>query len=395
MKVVYISNKPIYPLVDGGCVAMNQFLKCLLSSGLDVKHFTVSTQKHTYSEENYPEKLTKIVRTESAFIDTRINPFSALSYIFKKGSYNIDRFKSQRFRLLLKKYLKEQQPTIVIFESIYLANYFSLIKKYSSAKIIIRSHNVEFLIWERLATNESSLFKRLYFKKLAKDLKKAELQILNKIDGIAFISREDEKILKESGVKTYSTTIPISITPAQELSNYAINSFFYIGSMNWMPNIEAANHLINYIFPEIRKSIPDAVLYIAGSSMPESIVSNIETGIEVVGYVDSISNFMTTKGILLAPIKSGSGVKIKIIEAMNFGTPILTTPLGIEGIEGENGRDFIVAKTDTNFIKSAIELSYSIELREYIGRNAKNNISVNYSEEAIAKKIIEFIKNIS
>ena len=124
MKVVYISNKPIYPLVDGGCVAMNQFLKSLLNSGLDVKHFTVSTYKHLYKEENYPEKLNAIIRTESAFIDTRINPFSALSYLFKKGSYNIDRFKSQRFYSLLKNYLKEQKIDIVIF----LATFF-LIKK--------------------------------------------------------------------------------------------------------------------------------------------------------------------------------------------------------------------------------------------------------------------------
>ena len=395
MKVVYISNKPIYPLVDGGCVAMNQFLKSLLNSGLDVKHFTVSTYKHLYKEENYPEKLNAIIRTESAFIDTRINPFSALSYLFKKGSYNIDRFKSQRFYSLLKNYLKEQKIDIVIFESIYLANYFSLVKKYSSAKIIVRSHNVEFLIWERLANNETSFFKKFYLKKLAKDLKKAELQILNKIDAIAFISNEDEKTLKKLGIKTNSTTIPISIQSAQQQSNYNTNSFFFIGSMNWLPNIETVKHLIQTIFPEIRKTIPDAKLYIAGSSMPEEFQTSIEAGIEIVGYVDSISDFMISKGIMLVPIQSGSGVKIKIIEGMNFGVPILTTPLGIEGIALENGKDVLIASNDTDFINAAIELNSLKELREYIGNNAKKTIQFNYSEEAISKKIVEFIKSIS
>ena len=395
MKVVYISNKPIYPLIDGGCVAMNQFLKSLLNSGLDVKHFTVSTYKHLYKEGNYPEKLNAIIRTESAFIDTRINPFSALSYLFKKGCYNIDRFKSQRFYSLLKNYLKEQKIDIVIFESIYLANYFPLVKKYSSAKIIVRSHNVEFLIWERLANNETSFFKKFYLKKLAKDLKKAELQILNKIDAIAFISNEDEKTLKKLGIKTNSTTIPISIQSAQQQSNYNTNSFFFIGSMNWLPNIETVKHLIQTIFPEIRKTIPDAKLYIAGSSMPEEFQTSIEAGIEIVGYVDSISDFMISKGIMLVPIQSGSGVKIKIIEGMNFGVPILTTPLGIEGIALENGKDVLIASNDTDFINAAIELNSLKELREYIGNNAKKTIQFNYSEEAISKKIVEFIKSIS
>lgn len=395
MKVVYISNKPIYPLVDGGCVAMNQFLKCLLNSGLDVKHFTVSTYKHLYKEENYPEKLNSIIRTESAFIDTRINPFSALSYLFKKGSYNIDRFKSQRFRKLIKNYLVHQKVDIVIFESIYLANYFSLVKKYSTAKIIVRSHNVEFLIWERLAANESNLFKKFYLKKLAKDLRKVELNILNKINGIAYISNDDEKTLKQLGIKTNSTTVPISIQSTELKSNYNENSFFFIGSMNWKPNIETVHHLINTIFPEIKNSIPDAKLYIAGSSMPDEFQSNKETGIEIVGFVDSISDFMTSKGIMLVPIKSGSGVKIKIIEGMNFGVPILTSPYGVEGIEIENGKDIMVASTDNEFIQAAIELYHSTELREYIGNNAKSNIQLNFTEEAISKKIIGFIKTIS
>jgi glycosyltransferase involved in cell wall biosynthesis len=395
MKVVYISNKPIYPLVDGGCVAMNQFLKCLLNSGLDVKHFTVSTYKHPYKEENYPEKLTPIIRTESAFIDTRINPFSALSYLFKKGSYNIDRFKSQRFHKLIKNYLVQQKVDIVIFESIYLANYFSLVKKYSTAKIIVRSHNVEFLIWERLAANESNLFKKFYFKKLAKDLRKVELNVLNKIDGIAYISNDDEKTLKRLGIQTNSITIPISIQPTELQADYNEKSFFFIGSMNWKPNIETVRHLINTIFPEIKKLIPDAKLYIAGSSMPEEFQSNEETGIEIVGFVDSISEFMVSKGIMLVPLKSGSGVKIKIIEGMNFGVPILTSPYGVEGIQIENGKDIMIASTDNEFIQAAIELYHSSELREYIGNNAKSNIQLNFTEAAISKKIVGFIKTIS
>ena len=153
--------------------------------------------------------------------------------------------------------------------------------------------------------------------------------------------------------------------------------------------------MIQTIFPEIRKTIPDAKLYIAGSSMPEEFQTSIEAGIEIVGYLDSISDFMISKGIMLVPIQSGSGVKIKIIEGMNFGVPILTTPLGIEGIALENGKDVLIASNDTDFINAAIELNSLKELREYIGNNAKKTIQFNYSEEAISKKIVEFIKSIS
>jgi len=395
MNILYISNKPIYPLIDGGCIAMNQFLKCLLKAGYNVKHFTVSTHKHTYSETEYPIALNSIIHTESSFIDTRINPFSALAYIFKKGSYNIDRFKSSRFRSKLKSHLKNNKVDIVIFESIYLASYFSVVKKYSTAKTIIRSHNVEYEIWERLAENEAFFLKKIYFKKLAKDLKKAELSIINKTDGIISITFEDEKKLLKYGVKIPLTTIPVSIESQSLNCDYLVNSFFHIGSMNWLPNLEAVNNLINNIFPKIRLKIPTAKLYLGGSFMPDTIQTSESEGIIVEGFINNVPNFITSNGIMLAPIKSGSGVRVKILESMSFGVPIVTTKIGIEGIHSTNGTDIMIANTEDEFIQNAIELSLSKEIRESIGRNAKKNIEENYQTEVITKKLIEFIKKIS
>ena len=173
MKVVYISNKPIFPLIDGGCIAMHQFLKSILLAGYDVKNFTLSSHKHPFSIESYPQELAEIIRPHAFKVDTRIKPLNALKYLFKKGSYNIDRFTNQSFKEFLKKYFNENKVDLVIFESIYLSGYIPTIRKNSTSKIIVRSHNVEFLIWERLALNQTSLFKKLYFKKLASDLKKS------------------------------------------------------------------------------------------------------------------------------------------------------------------------------------------------------------------------------
>jgi glycosyltransferase involved in cell wall biosynthesis len=394
MKVVYISNKPIFPLIDGGCIAMHQFLKSLLLAGYYVKNFTISTHKHPFSIESYPKELADIIRPHAFKVDTRIKPLFALKYLFKKGSYNIDRFTNQSFKEYLKKYLNENKVDLVIFESIYLSGYISTIRNNSTSKIIVRSHNVEYLIWERLAINQTSLLKKLYFQKLARDLKKNELINLNKIDGLVCITDQDQKVFIDNNIQIPKTTIPVAIEKTNLLSDYSINTFFYLGAMNWQPNIESVEWLLNSIFPKIRQIIPDAKILIAGSFMPDKFKSDESKGIEIIGFVKKTSDFIANNGIMLAPIKSGSGVRIKLLESMNLGVAIVTTNIGSEGINGLNGYDFFSVDNEEEFINVAVELAKNKNKRELIGRNAKALIENNYQLEYITKNIIEFIKKI-
>lgn len=395
MKILYISNKPIFPLLDGGCVAMNQFLKCLLEAGFDVKNLTISTQKHPFSIEHYPEKLASIIRPEHTRINTSIHLPTAVKYLFKKGSYNIDRFINPDFKTQIKNYILNHDVDFIIIESIYLGGYLSTIKKISSAKILIRTHNVEFMIWNRLALNQSSILKRIYFKKLAKDLKKVELAILQKADGIACITRHDKSIFKDLGITTPMTTIPVAIDKNDSICDYSVNTFYHLGSMNWNPNIEAVRWLVESIFPSIRKQNPNAKLILGGSFMPKEFQTDEERGIEVVGYVENMDEFMTTKGILLAPLKSGSGVRIKLLESMSMGVPVVTTIMGAEGIDGEHGKDFFIASNEVEFIQYALELSNSEEKRTTLGTNAKTLVENHYEIKSVKEKLIEFIKFIS
>ena len=91
MRCLYITSKPIYPIIDGGCFAMDSFLKTLQHARFEVDHFAIATQKHQFNKKAYPEAL----RSESVEIDTRIKPLQALKFLLKKGSYNVERFHSE------------------------------------------------------------------------------------------------------------------------------------------------------------------------------------------------------------------------------------------------------------------------------------------------------------
>ena len=392
MKILYISNKPIYPKIDGGCVAMHNFLSCLLETGNQIKHFTFSTHKHTFDLNNYPITISEKILPEGISIDTKVKPKNAFFNLFNKTSYNINRFYSKEAEVKIRKEIRTENYDIIILESVFLSSYIRVIKKNSNAKIYLRSHNVEFKIWEKLGGNEKKVFKKIYLKKLAKDLKFNEIKALSEVDVILTISEDDKRTFKNLGLKTTIETIPVAVKTSAAIKNYNHSSFFHIGAMNWQPNIEAVNYLSSKIFPIILESQKEAKLTLAGSFMKESTLENKNNAIVNVGFVENVDEFIAEQGILLAPILSGSGVRIKILESMAIGTPVVTTILGAEGLNVTSEKEIFIAKNQEEFIEYSLKLSNSEALRKEIGEKAKTYIQANHNKNIVIKKLSEIIE---
>ena len=389
MNILYISNKPIYPKIDGGCVAMHNFLSCLLETDVNIKHFTISTLKHQFDIDEYPVNIQRKIIPEELFVDTRVTIKSAIKNVFSKGSYNVKRFYSEEINNSIKEHLQNNSYDKIILETIFLADYLKTFRKYSKAKIFVRSHNVEFKIWEKLALNEKKKLKKSYLSKLAKDLKKVEINFLNQIDHILTLSKEDEEELKKLPIQTEINTIPVAISLPENVKNYDNHNFFHIGAMNWKPNIEAVQILKNSIFPSIKKRINKVSLSLAGSFMDEE-----ENTDDIIykGFVENLNDFFSNEGILLSPILSGSGVRIKILESMASGTPVITTILGAEGISITPGKEMLIAKNEKEFVEFAVRLSKSKEEREKIGQQARLFIANHHDKKNIIKNLSELLE---
>src|SRR5690606_32853101 len=151
VKILYVTHKPIYPKVDGGCVAMDNFLRMLAASDQSVKHITASTAKHSFEESNYPAELRGRISPEAIEVDTRIKPFQAFLALFSKKSYNVRRFESEEMGKRITTLLNEESYDCVILESLYTSVFLGNIRGAFKGKVYLRTHNVEFLIWNNLA----------------------------------------------------------------------------------------------------------------------------------------------------------------------------------------------------------------------------------------------------
>jgi len=392
VKVLLISSKPIYPKNDGGCVAMDNFLKSLLAADFEVRHLAIGTEKHPYKKVNYPVDLQNKISINGQNISTRVNIFSALKSLFKTGSYNVNRFHSNDVFNKIEKEIKETNFDTIIFESLFSTIYLNEIREIFSGKIITRIHNIEANIWKDYWRNENYFFKKLFLKKLYRDLEKYEIETFKKIDGIIAISDDDKDCIQALNIDTNVITIPVAISDIQNHNNYSNTSIFHLGAMDWQPNIEAVERLVKIHEEAILKQ-NSFDLYIAGKNASSFKISSSSKDIRNLGFIENLSDFTKSAGILVSPIISGSGVRIKILEMMAKGIPVITTKTGAKGINHCDNECLIIATDNNDFINKIKIVRESSELRRKLGENAIKYIRQHHNIEKITKSLREFIQN--
>ena len=384
MNILYVTNKPIYPIVDGGCFAMDSFLRSLITCS-EVKTISLSTYKHPFEKLNYPPQIVQLTDPSGHFIDTKPTVFSFLKSFFKNESYNVSRFYSESFLNLLINEIKTTSFDFVIFESAFLLVYTEKIRAVFKGKVVLRAPNVEYKIWEDYSHFSTSYFKKKLYKYLAKQLKKFEIEYVSKVDLLCVITENDKLHFSENGIKCPISVIPFGIEQkTHKLPSVPKQTLFFLGAYNWKPNYDAALFLVNQVLPELTKIYPDIELHLAGSFMPLEFNSFTSKNIKIHGKVDSSADFMEKHGVLVAPIFSGSGVRIKIIEALSIGVPVVASTIAMQGIPSNS---VLLADTKQEFIDQICHLFNHPNSIEQYQKNAMQTIQNEFSFDHISTKL--------
>jgi glycosyltransferase involved in cell wall biosynthesis len=377
MKVLLLCNKSPWPPKEGGPIAIYAMLEGLFLAGISVKVLALNTNKYAVDLKDIPKSFIDQTRISFVNIDLSVRPWNAFLNLFTHQSYHIKRFISQDFAAVLTDILKAETFDIIQFESVFLTPYIALIKKYSTAQLVLRAHNVEHLIWQRMAHETTLPLNKLYLSHLARTLKSYEVSVLNKLDGIAAITTNDEARFKEMGCTKIVGTIPFGIKcPAEISDTHTIhpNTLFHIGAMNWLPNQEGIRWFLKECWPQIHVKFPEVKLVLAGREMPRWMLNTVMTGVEIRGEVPDATQFMCENEIMIVPLLSGSGVRVKIIEAMALGKTVITTSVGSEGIMCQHQKNILIADTPDEFLEAVISCYIVPDLVQQIGQNAKQYV---------------------
>jgi len=397
MKVLQLCHRVPFPANDGGNIAMISLADSLISQGVYLKMLTLNTVKHAVDLNSLPEKIRDKYHIEAIHIDTGIKKWDAFLNLFSSDSYNIQRFYSSAFEQKLSKVLREEAFDVVLMESLYMMPYIHAIKKISSAKIVLRAHNVEHMIWQRLAANEKNVLKRIYLSLLALRLRKYEVSNLNKVDALLPITLEDENVFRGMGSQVPSAVTPAGIDTGNYPDQVDANDdlcLFHLGAMDWRPNLEGVEWFLDKCWKMIHEKFPSLKLFLAGRGFPYWLMERSDPNIICEGEIMNAIEFMRGKQLMVVPLKSGGGMRVKIIQGMALGKTIISTTIGAEGINYTDGKNILIADTPEEILRQVEKCMKDKKLCSSIGHEARKLILENYSNESIGKKVIDFLESL-
>lgn len=382
--------------MDGGCKAMHAITMGLLEAGHSVKVLCIATAKHPFDRDAMPADYLARTGIEGVHTDTRVNIVDAFTDLVTSDNYNISRFFTPDMDIRLIRLLSAEPFDVVLLESLFVTPYIPTIRRYSKAAVVLRSHNLEHVIQERIAHGERNLLKRPYRRFLARQLERYETEVLDRVDGVAAITPADADHFKALGRRPPIATIPYGVDPSPDGCAMPPGPpvFFHLGSMDWLPNEEGVRWLIGEVWPLVVRDHPEAQLHLAGNKMPGDLLALRRPGLTVEGRVPDADDFVARRHVLLVPLFSAGGMRVKIIEAMAMGKCVISTPLGAEGIGYTDGHDILLAADAGEMAARMISVLDEPGRCAEIGRHARALVERSYNNAQIIRDLVAFMQTL-
>lgn len=394
MKLLLLSKKFPFPLRDGESQAIHGLSKSLSQLGIEVSLLAMNTNKHFYDASELPPEMDHYQEVRTVDICTDIRAKDAAKSLIRWKSYHISRFNSDDYRQKLQAWLQEESFDVVQLETLYLAPYVDAIREVAPDTLIsMRAHNVEYEIWQRVCDNIKVLPKRWYMRLLTHQLCQYETEKLNSYDLLLPITKRDETHFRKMGFNGISHVLPIGLDTADVAPNYDTYrqppSLAFIGSLDWTPNLEGLEWFIDKVWPKVHAAYPEVKFHIAGRNMPDSMRKLQRTNIVIHGEVPDSNEFLNAHSISIVPLLSGSGMRAKILQSMALGRTVVTTSVGLEGIDATDQQDVLIADPPEEFARVLINCLSDARSLERIGRAAFQLFEARYDRLNMAEKLIE------
>lgn len=391
MKALILTNRVPFPPNSGYPIVVYNTIKGLLKLEIEVTLFSINTTKHWVDVDDIYDPVFEQVNFYSYNIDTEVNIWGAFFNIFSNQSYNVSRFYDEEAAKLLENILREQEFDIIQFEGLFVVPYLDVVKENSKAKLIYRAHNIEFDVWERLAAGEQFRPRRKYLEFLSRRLKVYETEQINRFHQVFAISNPDRQNILKMGCQTRLDVFPVAIDFEKYHVDEKKTSFptlFHLGAMDWRPNKEGLEWFLDEVWPDIETLSSELRFYIAGKNMQKQFFDYDSDNLIVEGEIFDAVEFMNSKAIMIVPLLSGSGMRVKIIEGMAMQKCIIATTMAAEGINCKHGKDIMIADTPDEFYRAILQCITQPNKWREIGQHARKTVERDHEINANAKRML-------
>lgn len=294
----------------------------------------------------------------------------------------------ERFRELL---LSEEFDAVQ-FEGVHLLPYVRILREVKPThNVIIDWHNIESELMRRYAAAEMNWPKRLVARRTAALLENAEEQLLrsSRLHTVAS-ERERELLLARNGgidIRVIGNGVDVSHFAKGTNPSTQSKNVLFVGSMDYHANVDGVVWFVRQIWPGIHAKMPELVFTVAGRDPGPPILSLASDSVRVTGTVDDVRPYYEDAFAVVVPLRVGGGTRLKILEAMAAGVPVISTRLGAEGLDVENEVDILLADTADEMLSALMQLRRSPELWRRLAARARSLVTKKYDWDSLGDQL--------
>ena len=387
LNVLFVSPYPIEPPLHGGALFMNQ----------TVRHLALLARVHLLAMLDKESNLTEHRKLDELCISTEfvIRPKGRPKGLGGLVPYAVREFVNDDFDWRLHRAIYIHEIDILQLEYTQLASYG---KSFERIATFLFEHDIYFQsVSSGLRITSNPVLKLLNSYEYLRALR-FELKALKHFDGIQTCTTENRRYLESFIPQNLSKTMPSihdDLRASIDLVRYKfveegrqVDTLLFVGSFQHTPNLHAISHFIEQILPIICTRRHSVRLLVAGAQAPPDLVSAIDVpGVEFLGHVEDIRKLYATCSIFVCPILSGSGIRVKLLEAFAMGIPAVSTSLGAEGLSTQSGEIIELAETPENFAAATISLLENPTRARSMARRARREVEQKWSTEQRTNKL--------
>lgn len=392
-RLLFLAHLLPFPL-DGGAKIKSYHTLRALASAYDVTlvAFVRSEKENLHLKELRPFCVggvqTVVIKRSKVK-----NVLDAATSLLSRRSFIVSRDRVAEMRRIVRERLEKQRFEAVHIDHLQMAQY--VLPRQTGARIILDHHNIESTIIKRLSETSPSRWVRMYAGWEWPKLERYEIDVCKQCDHVVTVTEEDASILRAYAPDQMRVTaVPIGVDGEHYYPitrDPASQTLLSIGTMFWQPNVEAIMWFYDAVWPLVKQQVPDARLSVVGNRPPAKIqgLAQADPNISVSGYVEDDRAPASDCAAFIVPLLAGSGMRVKILNALSMALPIVSTRIGAEGIGVTDGKDILIANTPDKFAAQCVKLLREPALRDSLGEAGRELVEKYYSWGAVERRLLD------
>ena len=395
MKILWVKTDFLHPTTRGGQIRTLEMLRHLHRR--HEIHYVAFDDANAEGVERSKEYASRCYPVPHRIISKR-SPGFALQLaqgLFSRLPVACMRYLSQRMRELISQLTSKEQFDVKVCDFL-----FPSVNVDDMSSWILFQHNIETIIWERHVKAARTPLHRAYFRLQARKMFEWECFVCRRAAHVIAVSEADEQVMRQRfGVKHISwvpTGVDLDHFVRPEAAPPPLYDLVFVGSMDWMPNIDGVNWFFAEILPLIRAQKPDCRVAIVGRRPPASIVSQgSDPLITITGTVPDVRPYLWQSAVSIVPLRVGGGTRLKIFEAMAAGTPVVSTTVGADGLPLRHGETVRIADSPVNFAAECLDLLQHEEARKEMAARALELVRSSFSWAQVTRQFEQILENVA